>query len=82
MWDNPEQAFRELDKNEYNFFARTLGAYHKALMAEGFTRRESMKLVETYAKFVYDMVIEELISGKPDSPDDDVDTDDMNGYHN
>lgn len=89
MWDNLEQAFGELDRNEYQFFAKTLGAYRRALEAEGFSRREAMRLVETYAKFVYDMVIEEIISGKQDysgeetdSGDDDVDPDDLNGYHN
>lgn len=76
MWDSIEDAFGELDKEEYFFFARTMGAYMRSLMAEGFTRREAFRLVESYSKFVYDMVIEEVMAEKDSKSNDDDDQDD------
>lgn len=70
MWDNLEDAFKDLDSNEYNFFAKSLGSYLRALMVEGFTREEAFNLVESYSKFVYDMVIEEMISKSQAQSDD------------
>lgn len=63
-WTNVEEAFKELDRKEFNFFAQALGAYRKALVKEGFTRREAQRLVETYAKFIYDMSLEEFLTEK------------------
>lgn len=83
-WDSPEDAFRELDEMEYSLFAKALADYRNQLMKEGFTRRESLRLVESYSKFIYDMVVEEFLAQKrkeemieslTDKPDDDdVDT--------
>lgn len=73
MWQNPAEAFKELDAKEYSFFAQSLSAYLKALINEGFTRRESLRLVEAYAKFIYDLSIEEFIREK----DADVDSEDQ-----
>lgn len=64
MWEDPEEAFKELDVKEFSAPAETLGAYLKALMKAGFTRRESIRLVEAYSKFLYDMAIEEFMAMK------------------
>lgn len=71
MWDNLEDAFKDLDKDEYHFFAKTLGSYRRALETEGFNKEEAFKLVEAYSKFVYDMVIEEMLNKGPIRSDDD-----------
>lgn len=80
-FENYEEAFKELDKKEHVFFSRALGGYLKSLMQEGFTRREAFRLVEAYARFVYDMSIEEFISQKQreelgDDIDDDLEDED------
>lgn len=62
MWDSLEDAFKELDKNEFMEFATSLAAYKDALMSKGFTRREACRLVENYAKFVYEWAIEDAVS--------------------
>lgn len=74
-WDNPEDAFRELDQKEFVFFAQALAAYRESLIKEGFTRREALRLVESYSKFIYDMSVEDfLVNGsKEDEDDPDVD---------
>lgn len=64
MFEDIEEAFKDLDKNEFAFFATSLAGYRDSLMSKGFTRREAMRLVETYSKFIYDMSIEEFISQK------------------
>lgn len=64
MWDNIEDAFKELDGKEYAHYAKALGAYFKALLDEGFTREEAAPLVHTYSKFLYDMTLEEFTSEK------------------
>lgn len=63
-WENLEQAFKDLDAREFTFFAAALASYRRSLMKEGFTRREALRLVETYSKFIYDMSIEEFIVEK------------------
>lgn len=81
-WDNVEDAFKELDENEFTFFSRSLAAYRRRLMSEGFTRREAMRLVEAYSKFIYDISIEEFMAEKDSERadrifgTDDVDDDD------
>lgn len=61
-WDNVDDMFRELDEREYNLIAGALGNFRSSLMTNGFTRREALRLVETYSKFIYDMSIEEFLS--------------------
>jgi hypothetical protein len=63
-WENLEDAFKELDRKEYQVIAKALGDYRDSLMTQRFTRRESMRLVETYSKFLYDMSLEEFILQK------------------
>lgn len=72
-WDNVEAAFKELDAKEYSFFANSLSAYLKSLMDQGFTRREAMRLVESYSRFIYDLSIEEFLHQKHDELDEDED---------
>ena len=83
-WDNLEDAFKELEAREFAFLASCLGALRKSLMSEGFTRREALRLVESYSKFIYDLGMEEFImrsrvnddEEKYEAPeDDDVDPD-------
>lgn len=57
-----EDLFKELDAKEFSFFARALGSYRKSLMDEGFTRREAIKLVESYSQFLYNMGLEDFIA--------------------
>lgn len=76
-----EDLFKDLDAREFNFFASALAAYRKALVNEGFNNRESMRLVEAYAKFIYNMGLEEFIAEKTKEADreffdDDFDEDD------
>lgn len=63
-WDNVEDAFKELDKKEFAFIASSLGAFRHALMAEGFTRREALRFVESYSRFIYEMSMEEFLADK------------------
>lgn len=63
-WENLEEAFRELDDKEFTVIAKALGDFRSSLMKNGFTRREALRLVESYSKFIYDMSIEEFIAQK------------------
>lgn len=76
-WENLEEAFKDLDAKEFEFFAAALGAFRQSLQKQGFTRREAMRLVETYSRFIYDMSLEDYIANKnridEDEEDDDVD---------
>lgn len=56
-WDNWEEAFKEADSKQYSTIAQSLAGYRKALMSEGFTRREAMRLVESYSNFIYDLTL-------------------------
>lgn len=79
MFDNVEDAFKDLDKKEYDFFAKALGLFRDALVKEGFEREEAMVLVASYSKFVYDMGLEEFISSKDEERygrETEVDSDD------
>lgn len=73
-WDNLEDAFKDIDKNEFRFLAEALSSYRKSLMDEGFTRREAARLVESFAKYIYDMALEDFMVEKAredvDGPDD------------
>lgn len=83
-----EKEFKKLDSGEFTFFSKALSGYRNSLMAEGFTRREAMRLVEAYSKFIYDMSLEDYISRNrreeleqeleldQDFDDDDVDPED------
>lgn len=77
-WDSLEEAFKDLDSNEFAFFSKALSAYRRALMKDGFTRREAMRLVEAYSRFIYDMSVEEFMvqNDKKRFSSDDVDDDD------
>lgn len=79
-FDSLEEAFEDLDKREYAFFAKALAAYRNALLEQGFSKSESFKLVAAYSKFIYDMGLEEYISERTASDfmkeDKDVDDDD------
>lgn len=84
MWNNLEDAFKEIDAREFDFVAKALAAYRRSLTGEGFSQREAMRLVEGYAKYIYDMSLEEFIAQKNSEQidglinpkDDDVDPDD------
>lgn len=58
-FDNWQDAFKKADANQYGTVAKALAGYRRALMAEGFTRRETMRLVESYSAFIYDMTLNE-----------------------
>lgn len=74
-WDNPEDAFKELETKEFSFFAKALAAYKRALVQEGFNDEEAMRLVEAYSKFIYDMSVEEYLTdpGEENEDDDQID---------
>lgn len=74
--NNLDDLFKDLDANEFNFFAISLAAYRDSLTSKGFTRKEAMRLVETYSKFIYDMSVEEFIAQKEDELMKDIDEDD------
>lgn len=79
--DNVEEFFRELDKREYAPLATPLGAYRRALEEEGFSQKQAFKIVKQYAKFLFNMTLEEFIGERDeklfnDTEDDDVDSDD------
>lgn len=77
-WDTVEDAFKELDKDEYSIFSTALSTYFKALQESGFTRREAFRLIEGYSKFVYEMMVEEYVRDyeeKEDEEDEDVASD-------
>lgn len=57
-----EDLFRELDINEFKFYAEALASYRKALLQAGFNSVEAFKLVESYSKFIYDMSIEDFVN--------------------
>lgn len=78
-WHTAEELFKELDQTEFKFFASALSAYRASLMNEGFTRREAMRLVEGYSKFIYDMSIEDFMVEKASNEDVDEDDDDTVG---
>jgi len=61
---NVEELFKELDEQQFVDVAKSLAAYRGSLMKEGFTRRESMRLVEAYSKFLYDITLENFLSEK------------------
>lgn len=69
-WKNVEDAFKELDAKEYTFFASSLSAYLSSLMTEGFTRREAMRLVEAYSRFIYDLTLEDFVNQEHKSNDE------------
>lgn len=79
-----EAEFKKLDEGEFVFFAKALAGYRRALIAEDFTETQAMRLVATYAKFIYDMSIEDFIAQQREKEfqenfpedDSDVDTDD------
>lgn len=76
-FDNPADLFKELDVKEHSFLAQPLAGYLKALMNEGFTRREAMRLVEAYQKFMHDLSLEEFIYEKnQEENESDVDSED------
>lgn len=79
MWDNVEDAFKDMDRKmdvaEYSLIARLLSSYRESLMQQGFTRREAMRLVESYSKFIYDLVIEDMLSSSSKSNKDDIEDD-------
>ncbi len=77
MYSDVEDAFKDLDKREFHFFASALAAYRKSLMDQGFTRREALRLVESYSKFIYEMSVEEFMSRKAkEDSEQDIDLDD------
>lgn len=60
--DNWEEKFKELDANVFSFFAKALAGYKQALIETGaFNSQDAQRLVESYAKFIYDMSIEEYL---------------------
>lgn len=61
-WDNVEDAFKELDVEQYDVFSGSLATYFQSLQKQGFTRREAFRLIEGYSKFVYDMAFEEYVA--------------------
>lgn len=70
MFDNLEDAFKQLDKKPYEPVSKTLALFRESLMQHGFTRRESMRLLDTYAKFLYEWAIEEALRDSLPSNDD------------
>lgn len=77
--NNVADAFKDLDENEFSFFSTALAGYRDALMKRGFTRREAIRLVESYSKFIYDMSIEEFMARRAeeqDAKDDELDNGD------
>lgn len=72
MFDNPDEAFAELDKKPFWDVAKSLAGYRKALMDQGFNRREACRLVELYAKFIYESAVDAMIDrGLPEPPEED-----------
>lgn len=59
-----EDLFKELDDHKFSHIAKPLAALRGELMKEGFTRRESMRLVESYSKFLYDAALEDIIADR------------------
>lgn len=73
-----EQAFKEQAQRKYLPFAESLAAYRDALLDKGFTREESISLVQVHAKFIYDMAIEEALNEEDDDlPNDSNDEEDL-----
>lgn len=80
-----EDLFNELDQSKFYEVAKPLADYRNELMKNGFTRREAMRLVETYSKFTYDLMIESMISDRHSSEIDDLEAealaeDDIAGF--
>lgn len=75
-FDTVDELFDELDRREYAPFAATLAAYRKALAEQGFNARESFRLVEGYAKFVYDMAFEDFLQAGQSIDEDNQEDDD------
>lgn len=63
MWEQPEDAFKELDnkisKQSYGFVAVTLGGLREALLEQKFSARESFRITEHYAKMLFEMTLDE-----------------------
>lgn len=77
MFKNVEEAFKDLDEKEFHFLAATLSAYRDSLLKHGFTRKEAMKLVEAYSKYIYDMSIEDYMKDDEEEDSDYADGEDL-----
>lgn len=86
MFDNVEDAFKQLDEAQYWPFAEALANYRDALIKKDFTRSEAMQIVHVYSKFIYEWALEEALTkdrmarledvdlSDPDDDEDDTDT--------
>lgn len=64
MWENPEEAFKELDEKEFAPIASTLSALLKCLGEEGFTREEAFELTKNFSKLLFDLTFEDYVNLK------------------
>lgn len=63
-FDDLEGEFRKLEAKAYWKLAAELSAYRDALMSKGFTRRESMRIVEGYAEIIHEVILDDAQLGK------------------
>lgn len=64
MYENLDDAFRDLESKKYYSMAGELAAYRDALMAKGFTRREALRIVERFAELVHENIIDDVTIGR------------------
>lgn len=54
MYENLNEAFKQLKQNKYRPYAEALAAYRDALVEQGFTRGEALEILKLHTKYVYD----------------------------
>lgn len=54
MYDNLEEAFKQLQQNKHKPYAEALAAYRDALLEQGFLREEALEILKLHTKYVYD----------------------------
>lgn len=64
MWENPEEAFKELDEKEFAPIASTLSALLKCLKEEGFSHDEAFDLTKNFSKLLFDLTFEDYVNQK------------------
>lgn len=58
MYENLDDAFKDLKYKKYAPYAQALAAYRDSLLDEGFTRREATELLKLHTKYMYDRAFE------------------------
>lgn len=63
MYENVNEAFKQLKQNKYKPYAESLAAYRDALLEAGFSRTEALEVLKLHTKYIYDRAYESYSLG-------------------